>query len=163
MTETETVTDVIGRDIKDRMKRMADVERFLVANERKLTDFEQTILTDYILREELSDPNPHKVTHTEYPFFSDYQFERREDRELSDKAVVYRGSDGRDHSPPLAYRNPFRDNVARVRNGNRRRKYAAFKAGESFYTHINMDGSKEKRGYPFRIKARHIQVSGRDD
>lgn len=152
----ETVKDVIEADIKDRGERMADVEKFLAGRERKLTDYEHTILTDYILREELSDPNPHKVAHTEYPFFSEYQFERREDRELSDKAVAYRGSDGRDYSPPVPYRNPFRDNVAKAKNGNRRRAHNAFKAGESSYTHMDADGAKEVREYPFIIKARPI-------
>lgn len=40
-------------------------------------------LADYILRDDLSDPHPDKVSNTEYPFLSEGQFKLRRVRENS--------------------------------------------------------------------------------
>lgn len=42
-----------------------------------------------ILLDEISDGNPHKVAHTDFPILSDQQVERREDRERKAGVVEY--------------------------------------------------------------------------
>lgn len=42
-----------------------------------------------ILLDEISDGNPHKVTHTEFPILSEQQVERREERERKAGVVEY--------------------------------------------------------------------------
>lgn len=88
-------------------------------------------LSDLCLYEELSDPHPDKVTRTEYPFFSETQFEERYKSEASFKFAEEHGVDGRDHSPPLRRKrtnkdNKFVDKNARIRNKERKRKYDEF-------------------------------------
>lgn len=85
-------------------------------------------LTDVILYEEITDPNPHKVAHTEYPFFSMRQLDLRRDREASDTAAATHGTDGKDYRPPgrrvrTAYDNAKVDAVAKIRNKKRALQY----------------------------------------
>lgn len=85
-------------------------------------------LTDAILDEEITDPNPHKVAHEEYPFFSDRQLELRRDRETGLKAAEETGTDGRDYRVPKrrrrnGYENNFVDKNAQIRNAERAAQY----------------------------------------
>jgi len=85
-------------------------------------------LTDAILDEELTDPNPYKVSHEEYPFMSEWQLDLRRDRETGLKAVEETGTDGRDYRKPTRrrrtnYENWRMDNDARGRNKTRQEQY----------------------------------------
>jgi hypothetical protein len=88
-------------------------------------------MANLCLYEELSDTHPDKVTRTEYPFFSDHQFEERYKSEASFKLAEERGVDGRDYKPPVRRvrtnkDNNFIDKNARIRNKERQRTYHEF-------------------------------------
>lgn len=89
-------------------------------------------LSDLILFEELTDSNVHKVAHNEYPFLSEYQFDRRDNRESAvGDAIDNSASDGRAHNKPTRrtrsdYENRFVDKKAKIRNKERKQKYNEF-------------------------------------
>jgi hypothetical protein len=89
-------------------------------------------LADLVLYEELTDPNIHKVAHTEYPFLSEHQFDRRDSRESAvGDAIDNSANDGRRHTKPTRrsrsdYENNFVDKKAKVRNKERRKTYQEF-------------------------------------
>lgn len=85
-------------------------------------------LTDLALYEEITDPNPYKVTHTEYPFMSERQLGLRRDRETSDTAAQSTGADGRDYRRPTkrkrsSYEHWRVDQGAKIRNEAREAQY----------------------------------------
>lgn len=77
----EEVTSIIAANIADRMERMAAVQalidRYIAAQGITPDAAQLERLTDYILREELTDPDAHKSAHNEYPILSEIQMERR--------------------------------------------------------------------------------------
>lgn len=89
-------------------------------------------LADLCLYEELTDDNVHKVAHTEYPFLSEYQFDRRDSREsVVGEAIDNSAADGRKHYKPTRrtrsdYENRFVDKKVKTRNKERKRTYAEF-------------------------------------
>jgi hypothetical protein len=89
-------------------------------------------LADLCLYEELTDSNPDKMTANEYPFMSEYQFDRRDSRESSvGEAIDNSAADGRKHYKPTRrtrsdYENRFVDKKAKARNKERKRTYAEF-------------------------------------
>jgi hypothetical protein len=88
-------------------------------------------MADLILYEELSNTHPDKVTRTEYPFFSEHQFEERYKAEASFKWAEEHGVDGRDHKPPVRRirtkkDNKFLDKNAKIRNKERKHRYTEF-------------------------------------
>lgn len=88
-------------------------------------------LADLCLYEELTDPNPDKVTKAEYPFLSEHQFEERYKAEVSEKVAEEYGADGRNHKPPLRRKRTkkdekFIDKNAKIRNKERKRQYVEF-------------------------------------
>lgn len=85
-------------------------------------------LADAVLDEEITDPNPYKVQHAEYPFHSQRQLDLRRDRETSLKAAEEVGTDGRDYSVPKPrrrtnYENWHVDANAKIRNEARAAQY----------------------------------------
>lgn len=85
-------------------------------------------LTDAALYEEITDPNPHKVAHTEYPFMSERQLDLRRDRETSDSAAEAHGADGKEYrAPTKRARTPYEkfsvDAGAKIRNAVRAARY----------------------------------------
>lgn len=85
-------------------------------------------LADAIMDEEITDPNPYKVQHTEYPFFSQRQLDLRRDRETSLKAAEETGTDGRNYRVPKRrrrtnYENWRVDADAVIRNEERAKQY----------------------------------------
>ncbi|TCM89621.1 hypothetical protein EV294_11286 [Paenibacillus sp. BK033] len=85
-------------------------------------------LTDAILDEELTDPNPHKIAQEEYPFMSDRQLDLRRDRETGLKEAEETGTDGRNYRKPTKrlrtrYENWRVDNGAQIRNVERAAQY----------------------------------------
>jgi hypothetical protein len=89
-------------------------------------------LADLCLYEELTDPNPDKMTTEEYPFMSEHQFDRRDNRESSvGSAIENSAADGRKHTIPTRrsradYENRFVDKKAKTRNKERKRIYTEF-------------------------------------
>jgi hypothetical protein len=79
------------------------------------------MLTNAVLDEELTDKHPDKITREEYPFLSEYQFDRRQRNEYSlDLAESY-DSTGRNHAKPkrrqrTAREERFIDRVAQAKN-----------------------------------------------
>lgn len=77
----EDTAALIATNIADRTERMAAVQalidRYIEENGEVPDRAQLERLTDYVLREELTDPNLHKVLHNEYPFLSETQLERR--------------------------------------------------------------------------------------
>lgn len=105
-------------------------------------------LTDYILREELTDPNPYKIAHTEYPFMSEYQLELRRDRETGLKAAEETGTDGRDYRKPTKrrrtnYENWRVDSGAKNRNSERAAQYKRDTAAGALVTYNLRDNDGE--------------------
>lgn len=97
-------------------------------------------LADLCLYEELTDPNIHKVAHTEYPFLSEHQFDRRDNRESAvGDAIDNSASDGRKHTKPTRrtrtdYENGFVDKKAKIRNKERKKTYHEFTKVQPVYT-----------------------------
>jgi hypothetical protein len=89
-------------------------------------------LADLCLYEELTDPNPDKITDEEYPFMSEHQFDRRDKRESSvGDALDNSAADGRKHFKPARrqrtdYENRFVDKKAKIRNKERKKQYNEF-------------------------------------
>lgn len=89
-------------------------------------------LADMCLYEELTNPNPDKMTAEEYPFMGEHQFDRREKRESTvGSAIENSAADGRKYITPTRrsrtdYENSFVDKKAKIRNKERKRIYAEF-------------------------------------
>jgi hypothetical protein len=89
-------------------------------------------LSDLILYEELTDSNEHKISQTEYPFLSERQFDRRDNREVKSKYDMDGNAlDGRNHGIPTrrertGYENRFIDKKAKIRNKERKKTYDQF-------------------------------------
>lgn len=130
-------------DIKRRTKagelprdvRIAEIDRVTeewFARTGKLPDAKQLEkLADLILHEELTDTHPDKVTKTDYPFFSESQFDERHRAEASFKLAEEQGVDGRNHKPPVKRRRSNREDYivnkkAKSKNKERQRKYTEF-------------------------------------
>lgn len=128
----DAVTDLIAEDIADRGERMAAVHALTEAYVDSVgiapDAAELERLTNYILREELTDSNPHKVAHNEYPFMSDWQLGLRRDREVSLWVAEAVGADGVDHRPKKKrmrskYENAWLDRGIRTKNAERKAQY----------------------------------------
>lgn len=126
------VTELIERSITDRTERMAAVQELIDAYidsvGKRPDGAELERLTDYILREELTDPHPDKVTRNEYPFMSDWQLDLRRDREYSLDLAENHGIDGKDYRQPTRRRRTakeerFIDKVAQLKNKRRNAQY----------------------------------------
>lgn len=131
-TFEDAVVDIIAEDITDRNERMKAIEALTeayvddVGVRPDTTQLER--LTDYILREELTDTHPDKVTNTEYPFMSEWQLDLRRDKETGLKAAEETGTDGQDYRVPkrrrrTGYENWRVDRDARSHNVKRAAQY----------------------------------------
>lgn len=126
------VNELIAANIEDRTERMAAVQaltdRYIDAHGTTPDAAQIERLTDYILREELTDPDPYKMQHAEYPFMSDWQLDRRHDREVSLWVAECLGADGVDHKPKKKrmrskYENAWMDRGIRNQNAVRKAQY----------------------------------------
>lgn len=128
----DAVTDLIAEDIADRGERMAAVhaltEAYIDSVGVAPDSAELERLTDYILREELTDKRRNKVQDEEYPFLSESQLGRRRDHEYSlslaetyDLAGVNRAKPERRHRTAREER--FIDRAARRKNRARMAQY----------------------------------------
>lgn len=129
---SEDAAALIASNIADRTERMAAVQalidRYIEANGEVPDRAQLERLTDYILREELTDRHPDKITRNEYPFMSTWQLELRHDRETSLKVAEETGTDGRDYRVPKrrkrsTYENIHVDQAAKIRNKERADRY----------------------------------------
>jgi len=102
----DAVTQIIAYHIPERNKRIASIavliECYVSLTGNTPDSSQLNRLSNYILKEELSDPNVYKIAHNEYPFLSEWQMKLRHDRETGLKAVEETGADG------LNYRKPTR-------------------------------------------------------
>lgn len=136
-------TCLIDGKIEDRSERISAVEalinEYVDAVGERPDSRVLSLLTDEILREELTDDNPYKVAHNEYPFLSETQyrrrtegkFERRTDasgnlrpmnREVPLNLAMNVGADGRDYRVPTRRElsvNEIIDKETAVKEGGR--------------------------------------------
>lgn len=136
----EAVNEIIDKNIEDRTERIraidALIDEYVYAIGSAPDPVQLERLSNYILREELTDKNPHKVRHMEYPIFTETQLKRRRNTEAPEHAAYYIGNDGRDYRYPQRRKRSikemiFIDRKAKSRNKERRRKYREFtKPGE---------------------------------
>ncbi|WP_342439315.1 hypothetical protein NSS79_10590 [Paenibacillus sp. FSL L8-0436] len=128
----DAVTGLIAQDITDRAERMAAIHALTdayfdsVGKQPDAAEVER--LTDYILREELTDTDRMKTRNTEYPFLSEHQFARRQGGEASDKAAEEYGVDGRNYGAPGRRKRSkgegmLVDQYAKIRNKTRAAQY----------------------------------------
>lgn len=130
------VSELIEEDIRDRAERMqaidALIDEYINATGETPDAKQIERLTDYILREELFDSSPDKITREEYPILSERQLRRRRSMEVPLESVAeYIGDDGKIHRAPKRRKrtlkeNLFMDEAVKSRNKERRRKYAEF-------------------------------------
>ena len=137
----EEVTALISANITDRAERMAAVQalidRYLTENgvTPDITQLER--LANYILHEELTDPDPYKSEHNEYPILSEWQMELRRSREIPlDMIIDHVGTDGVDYRLPTRRirsrrEKAFLDRTVRSKNLAIRREHENFKSGKS--------------------------------
>ena len=128
----EKVDEIIAANIEDRTERMSAV-RVLVAgyideNGTPPDPTQLERLTDYILREELSNPNRMKMREMEYPFLSARQMERRQDKEYSLSLAESYDTDGVNRAKPerrhrTAKEIRFIDKAAQAKNRARKAQY----------------------------------------
>ncbi|MFL1672179.1 hypothetical protein [Paenibacillus dendritiformis] len=125
-------TRLIDAKIEDRGERMMAVEalidEYVVAVGERPDGGILERLTDYILREELTDGNPHKVSHNEYPFLSESQMQLRYEREYGLELAENHDADGRNRATPTRRRRTakeerFVDRLARMKNRKRNARY----------------------------------------
>lgn len=133
-------------EMEDRIYRLLNID---LALKEHLLEFKErpsyadiSIIADMVLNEELTDPNPYKVTHNEYPILSETQLARRREGKHTRKknnpiievplgiAENY-GIDGRTYDFPTRRKrsereNMFVDKEARIRNEERRDRYIEF-------------------------------------
>lgn len=129
----DAVTELIASGIEDRTQRMTAIEKLTSTYYDQTGEcpdaYELERLTDYILREELTDMHPDKVTNTEYPFFSASQLALRLERETSEKAAEEYGADRKNYGEPTRRRRSryemwHVDHYAKGRNKQRAEQYA---------------------------------------
>lgn len=128
----EDVTELIEKDIEDRNARMAAVSALTEDYVMRYGEYPDMIqlerLTDYILREELTNTDRMKARNDEYPFLSERQFERRREHEVPLEVAEEYGADGRNYRVPKRRKRSikeliFVDEHAKIRNKLRAAKY----------------------------------------
>jgi hypothetical protein len=168
-TFVDAVDDVIAEDITDRSARMKAIEALTeayvddVGVRPDAAQLER--LTDYILREELTDTHPDKVTNTEYPFMSEWQLDLRRDKETGLKAAEEKGTDGLDYRVPKRrrrtnYENWRVDRDARSHNVKRAAQYKHDTAAGALITY-NLHDTDGELTEPF-VAAQTVAETWRD-
>ena len=131
-TFIEAVDDLIAENIEDRGERIAAVyaltEAYIDSVGKRPDVAQLDRLSDYILREEITDSHPDKMTINEYPIMSAIQEDRRRDREYSLTLADGYDSDGVKREKPgrrrrTAREERFIDKIARDRNRARNAQY----------------------------------------
>ncbi|MEC0328708.1 hypothetical protein P4H42_03605 [Paenibacillus macerans] len=165
----DAVTDLIAEGIADRGERMAAVHALTeayfdsVGTAPDAAEIER--LADYVLREELTDTNPHKVAHAEYPFMGEWQLGRRRDREVSLWVAEAVGADGVDHKPKKRrmrskHEHAWMDRGIRIKNAVRKAQYRRDTAPGPV---INGSSASFTQCTGIGAKWRAFAVSGREE
>ncbi|WP_339273766.1 hypothetical protein MKY59_21465 [Paenibacillus sp. FSL W8-0426] len=128
----DKVTEIIGLNIEDRTERMAAVsaliDSYVEAHGVSPDPAQLDILSDYILREELTNTDRMKSRNEEYPFLSERQFERRRENEVPLEVAEEYGADGRNYRVPKRRKRSTKelihvDEHAKIRNQARAKQY----------------------------------------
>jgi len=126
------VDELIAAHIEDRTERMSAVkaltDRYIETYGTPPDAVQLERLTDYILREELTDPDRMKTRKEEYPFLSERQLERRQEHEYSEGLAETYDTDGINRAKPerrhrTAKEHRFVDKVAQAKNRKRNAQY----------------------------------------
>jgi hypothetical protein len=130
------IDELINREDLTTKERIAKVEKILEGYGTILKGANLEALTDYILGEDLKNPDRMKMRNTEYPFMSDRQLRRRHAEESPVNHADHIASNGRNYGKPSRrkrskYENAFMDRTAKSRNKERRKTYNDFKYGRS--------------------------------
>lgn len=120
------VTAMVADKIPDRIERMASIEslinEYITATDELPEQLQLERLANEILYEELSDTHPDKVTNNEFPFLSEWQFDRRRGNET--KLEV---ADEKYKKPVRRKRSTWEnikvDQHAKIRNEERKEQY----------------------------------------
>jgi hypothetical protein len=129
---SEDTAALIATNIADRTERMAAVhaliDRYIEANGEVPDRAQLERLTDYILREELTDRNRMKSREEEYPFLSERQMDRRYESEYAEALAEDYDSNGRNCAKPerrhrIAKEQRFIDRKSQQENRARNRQY----------------------------------------
>lgn len=95
-TFVEKVDELLEQDmtLEFRKKAVHDLVEAYIFQTGKVPDgLQLSRLADYILKDDLNDPHPDKVTRTEYPILSSRQLRLRSGRELSDEMIENKTND----------------------------------------------------------------------
>jgi hypothetical protein len=120
------VTALVTQKITDRVERMAVIEslinEYLEATGELPEQVQLERLTNEILYEELSDMHPDKVTNNEFPFLSEWQFDRRRGNEAKLEVADEK------HKKPVRRKRSTWENIkidqqAKIRNEERKEQY----------------------------------------
>jgi hypothetical protein len=120
------VTAIVTKKIADRVERMSVIESIINEYFEATGELPEQIqlerLTDAILMEELTDPSRDKSKNTEYPFLSEWQFDRRRDGEVKIEAADAK------YQPPTKRKKPVWEQIwidqhAKIRNKERKEQY----------------------------------------
>ena len=141
----EAVNEIIDKNIEDRTERIraidALIDEYVYAIGSAPDPVQLERLSNYILKEELTDASKNKVRREEYPIFSEWQLARRREgrhrrsegrhMEISLGSLVSVGADGRDYRTPKrrkrnVWESIYVDEKTKSRNKERRRKYREF-------------------------------------
>ncbi|MFH5187071.1 hypothetical protein ACHHV8_33310 [Paenibacillus sp. TAB 01] len=126
------VNQLVLRGILDRSVRMNEIRKLIESHTGSMNHKPDTTqlerLADYILKEELTDPNPYKMSHTPYPILSPWQQELRYRREVTLKVAEEIGADGQRYAAPKRRHRSTKellllDEQARIRNAERAAQY----------------------------------------
>lgn len=129
------VNELIDQNIEDRQERIKAIAALVDDYSLYIGEAPDPVqlerLADYILREELTDKNPYKVSHNEYPIFSESQIKRRKGTEARPEAACYVANDGRDYRTPRRRNRTINESIwidrkAKSRNKERRAKYREY-------------------------------------
>lgn len=129
------VNELIDKNIEDRAARMRAIDDLINEYVNVIGTAPDPVqlerLANYILREELYDTYPDKVTREEYPILSERQLQRRRSVEVPLKLAEEIGTDGRNYKIPKRRKRTINENIwmdkkTKSRNKERRKKYAEY-------------------------------------
>ncbi|MBY0023770.1 hypothetical protein J2W97_000847 [Paenibacillus jamilae] len=128
----DAVAELIAEGIADRTERMIAIQALIDAYVNSIGEVPEAAelerLTDYILREELTDTHPDKMTRTEYPIMSKYQEDRRRENEYEDVLAESYDVNGVNYAKPerrhrIERENRFVEKLAQRKNRARKAQY----------------------------------------
>ncbi|OXM86465.1 hypothetical protein [Paenibacillus rigui] len=141
----QQVRKLVMCSIMDRHVRMQEIQKLIDSYINSTDTVPDTTplerLADYILKEELTDRNPYKVSHTSHPIMSTWQLDLRHNREVTLKVAEEIAADGKRYAvPKRRYRSTAEllllDEQARIRNAQRAAQYEKDTAPGPIHTYF---------------------------